>query len=129
MHPHRVGKIRVALIVCGAVAAITCASMTTSFPSVSVHAQDSIDGKKIYDSKCASCHGIDGKISTLGLALGSKDLRSAEAQQVTDVQMKQLISEGKDKMPAYKNTLSADEISAVIKYLRTLKMDDGSAKQ
>jgi mono/diheme cytochrome c family protein len=124
MHLHRVGKIRIAVIV-----AITCVSMTTSFPSVSVHAQDSIDGKKIYDSKCASCHGIDGKISALGLALGSKDLRSAEAQKTTDDQMKQLISEGKDKMPAYKNTLSADEMSAVIKYLRTLKMDDGSAKQ
>ena len=124
MHLHRVGKIRIAVIV-----AITCVSMTTSFPSVTVHAQDSIDGKKIYDSKCASCHGIDGKISALGLALGSKDLRSAEAQKTTDDQMKQLISEGKDKMPAYKNTLSADEMSAVIKYLRTLKMDDGSAKQ
>jgi len=83
-------------------------------------AQDT--GVDLYKSKCVTCHGPDGKGETMmGKKFGIKDLASAEVQGKSDSDLKGVISGGKDKMPAYKDKLSSDQIDSLVKYIRTLK--------
>ena len=50
-----------------------------------------------------------------------RDLRSADVQKQTDADLVKWISDGKGKMPSYKGKLSAEEITAVVGYLRSIK--------
>ena len=79
-------------------------------------------GGDLYKSKCAACHGPDGKGDTnMGKKLGLKDFASADVQGKSDADLKGVISDGKDKMPSYKGKLSDDQISSLVKYIRSLK--------
>ena len=80
------------------------------------------DGAAIFKAKCAMCHGPDGSASTgMGKSMGLKPLGSPEVQKMSEADLTALISNGKGKMPASKGKLSDDEISAVAKYVHTLK--------
>jgi mono/diheme cytochrome c family protein len=57
----------------------------------------------------------------MGKAMKLRDLGSAEVQKQTDKELVALTADGKGKMPAYKGKLSADEINAVVAFIRTLK--------
>ena len=79
------------------------------------------DGAAIFKAKCAMCHGADGSASTgMGKSMGLKPL-GPEVQKMSDADLTALVTNGKGKMPAYKGKLSDDEISAVVKYVKTLK--------
>ena len=80
------------------------------------------DGPALYKAKCASCHGPDGTGQTaMGKAMKLRDLGSAEVQKQTDKELVTWTADGKGKMPAYKAKLSADEINAVVAFIRTMK--------
>jgi len=80
------------------------------------------DGAAIFKAKCAMCHGADGSASTgMGKSMGLKPLGSPEVQKMSDADLTALVTNGKGKMPASKGKLSDDEISAVVKYVHTLK--------
>jgi cytochrome c6 len=80
------------------------------------------DGAAVFKAKCAMCHGADGSASTgMGKSLGLKPLSSPEVQKMSDADLTGLVTNGKGKMPAYKGKLSDEEISAVVKYVKTLK--------
>lgn len=80
------------------------------------------DGAAVYKAKCASCHGPDGKGETaIGKSMKLKSLGSADVQKTSDADLTKIIADGKGKMPAYKGKLSADEIKALVTYIRTLK--------
>ena len=80
------------------------------------------DGAAIFKAKCAMCHGPDGSASTgMGKSMGLKPLGSPEVQKMSEADLIALISNGKGKMPASKGKLTDDEISAVAKYVHTLK--------
>ena len=53
--------------------------------------------------------------------MGLKPLSSPEVQKMSDADLTALVTNGKGKMPAYKGKLSDDEISAVVKYVKTLQ--------
>jgi len=77
------------------------------------------DAGALYKSKCAGCHGPDGKGATgAGKALGAHDFASSEIQKMSDAELEQIISQGKNKMPAYGNKLSATEIKDLVEYIR-----------
>jgi cytochrome c6 len=79
-------------------------------------------GADIFKSKCAACHGADGKGATaMGKSLKLRDLTSAEVQGQSDADLTSIITNGKDKMPKYDGKLTKDQISDVVKYIRTLK--------
>ena len=79
-------------------------------------------GADLFKSKCASCHGADGKgETTMGKNLKLKDLGSAEVQGKSDADLTTIISDGKKPMPGYKGKLTDDQIQEVVKYIRTLK--------
>lgn len=79
-------------------------------------------GADIFKAKCAMCHGPDGSASTgMGKSMGLKPLSSPEVQSMSDANLTALVTGGKGKMPAYKGKLSDADISAVVKYVKTLK--------
>src|SRR5215472_13231722 len=95
--------------------------------AVSVRAADA---KENYDKNCAKCHGEDGKGKTkMGEKLGVKDYTDAKVQdEMKDAEMMKAIKEGvkekdsdKTKMKAFGDTLSDDEIKALVAYVRAFK--------
>jgi mono/diheme cytochrome c family protein len=80
---------------------------------LSAHAQDA---GALYKSKCAMCHGADGKKAA------GHDFTSADFQKQTDAAITAVIADGKaPKMPKYGDKLKPEEIKGLVAYLRTLK--------
>jgi cytochrome c6 len=76
---------------------------------------------KLYGSKCAMCHGPDGKGDTpAGKANKIVDLTSADVQKRSDEDLAETITKGKNKMPAYGKSLKPDQISGLVAYIRSL---------
>ncbi len=85
------------------------------------------DGTAMYNSKCAGCHGKDGKAATaMGKKYSIKDLTDAKVQAGSkDADWEKVIAEGvkgadgKQTMPATK--ASPDEIKELVKVCRSFK--------
>jgi mono/diheme cytochrome c family protein len=73
-----------------------------------------VHGKAIFTSYCAACHGQDGK---LGLA-GAKNLTTST---LTDEEVVNIITNGKNAMSPYKKVLNAEEIAAVAAYVKVFR--------
>jgi mono/diheme cytochrome c family protein len=79
-----------------------------------------IDAAAIYKSKCAACHGADGKGQTvMGKNFHLRDLGSEAVQKQKGEEIENIIANGKGKMPAYKGKLSEAEIDALVTYIRS----------
>lgn len=79
------------------------------------------DVKDLYKTKCAACHGADGKGETpAGKKFSAHDFHSADVQKQTDPELIEILRSGKNKMPAYKAKLSDDQIKDLVKYVREL---------
>jgi len=79
------------------------------------------DAATLYKSKCAACHGADGKGSTAaGTKLGAHDFASPEVQKETDEQLVEIVTNGKNKMPSYKGKIPDDQIKGLVAYIRGL---------
>ena len=77
------------------------------------------DAAQTYKSNCVVCHGADGTGSATGKALKAPDLHSEAVQKLTVAEMVAQISDGKNNMPPFKNTLTPDQIKAVVGYVRS----------
>lgn len=72
-----------------------------------------------YKTKCAMCHGADGKGETpTGKSLKLKDLGSEEVQKMSDADMTDVISKGKGKMPTSK-ALTPDQVKGLVTFVRS----------
>ena len=71
-------------------------------------------GEKIFDTYCKICHGVDGK---LGLN-GASDMAGSKLsqQELIDV-----ITNGRNAMQPYDRVLSKEEIEAVAAHVMTLR--------
>jgi mono/diheme cytochrome c family protein len=81
---------------------------------LSAHAQSAAD---TFKAKCAACHGPDGTGSAMGKKMGAHDFTSAEVQKMSDAELADTITNGKNKMPKY----PALDAKALVAYIRTLK--------
>ena len=81
------------------------------------------DAAGTYNSKCAKCHGRDGRSKTTrGRLTHSRDLTSSEWQNdVSDERIYNSISNGKGKMPAFKKSLTDSQIDELVNYVRRLR--------
>lgn len=78
-------------------------------------------GETLFKSKCAACHGPDGKGEVpMGKKLGAHDLNSAEVQKQSDAQLTEVVTKGKNKMPAYEGKLSKEQIAELVAYIREI---------
>lgn len=83
------------------------------------------DAQEIFESNCASCHGVDGKAKTpAGKKLRVKDLAESK---LPDAEIERQIASGTQdakgnaRMPAFKEKLSPDEIAALVVFVKTLR--------
>lgn len=82
--------------------------------STSVPVTETASGKDIYESKCGSCHGSDGKQG----AMGATDLSLSQLDNTT---IMTVIAEGKGAMAPFNGTLTDVQIKMVADYVETLK--------
>ena len=99
---------------------LLCGALLLSFAS-----RAEVDKKveRTWKSKCASCHGADGKAQTdQGKKLGIGDYSKPEWQKAhTDDELKKGISDGVKGMDGYKDKLAADQVEGLVAFIRTLK--------
>ena len=78
-------------------------------------------------TKCASCHGADGKGQTeQGQKAGLSDMTTAAWQSAhSDAQIKTAITDGvkgkKGEMESFKEKLPPEQIDSLVAYLRSIK--------
>lgn len=72
------------------------------------------EGKTIYNSQCALCHGSDGKL----MLNGAKDLSVSELSHEETIRR---IKKGKGLMPGFEDQLNEKQIQAVAAYAETLQ--------
>lgn len=75
------------------------------------------DGASIYKTKCAACHGADAAGKP---AAKIPSLVSDEAKKMSDDDLAKAVAE-KAKHPAGVKSLPADDVKAVVSYIRTLQ--------
>jgi mono/diheme cytochrome c family protein len=78
---------------------------------------DVASAEATFKTKCAGCHGTDGKGKE---AMKTPDLTSADVQKKSDADLSGIISNGKGSMPAYK-TMTTDQVKDMVAYIRSLK--------
>jgi cytochrome c6 len=74
----------------------------------------------LYKSKCAACHGADGTGSPMGKKMGAHDFTTADVQKMSDAELTDTITNGKNKMPKY-GSLKPEDIKGLVAFIRTLK--------
>jgi mono/diheme cytochrome c family protein len=81
-------------------------------------------GQEIYDSLCVYCHGLYGRgdgIMAKQLPMPPRDLSSTVYQnQVSDIDLLRLIADGKGAMPGVRDLMDAEQLRAVVAYVRVL---------
>ncbi len=86
--------------------------------------------ERLFNAKCGSCHGKDGKAQTeKGKQMKMRDMGSEEFQKETDDAMKKTISEGfkkekdgvKQEMDSFKDELKPAEIDSLVGLVREFK--------
>jgi cytochrome c6 len=79
------------------------------------------DAASLYKTKCAACHGADGRGDTVvGKKLGARDFASSDVQNETDAQLIEITAKGKNKMPGYEKSLKDSQIKDFVAYIREL---------
>jgi len=75
------------------------------------------DGAALYKAKCAMCHGADAAGKP---AAKIPSLISDEAKKMSDADLSKGVTE-KAKHPAGVKSLAADDVNAIVAYIRTLQ--------
>lgn len=110
--PETIGKLKNAKAALRVgVVAFMCLGAATS------NAADTIKGGQIYDSHCASCHGVNG----VPVMPDAPNFARSERLLRPDVFVANAIRDGKNSMPSYQGVLSDSEILDVVVFLRTLE--------
>lgn len=83
------------------------------------------DGKKIYEKKCTTCHGKDGKgnramLKTLKVDASLLDLLDKGTLDKSDEELVSITSKGINKMPAYGKDLKDEDLKNIISYIRSM---------
>lgn len=79
------------------------------------------DGKATYEKSCASCHGADGrgnesKAKMLKIDAAVLNLGRPENAKASKDELKKVVTDGKNKMPAYGKKLAAEDVDPVLDY-------------
>ncbi len=74
------------------------------------------DASSDYVKYCNRCHGADGRSQTAkGKQTGAPDLTKSKIGDATGIK---IISNGKELMPGFKENLSAEDIKALMSFVR-----------
>lgn len=104
-------------------------AISSVYPN-SLWAADKEDkGKTLFGANCKSCHGVDGGGTPIGKSINAPDLRSDAVQKDSDAHFTEQITNGKGNMPAFKNSLTPDQVQTLVRYVRVLGAAKPSAQK
>src|SRR3712207_2365124 len=75
------------------------------------------EARATFTRSCAVCHGADGGGKPLG-AVRAPSLKREEAMNLTDEQMFDRIYNGTGNMPSFKNSLTEEQVKALVRFIR-----------
>ncbi len=114
-------KLTIALVPIILVALVSLASPKATMTKADFmpFAENFGDASSNYTKYCSRCHGGDGHSQTAkGKQTNAPDLTKSKIGDAAGVK---IISNGKELMPGFKGNISADEIKAVMGYIRGLR--------
>jgi mono/diheme cytochrome c family protein len=108
-----------ALLLIGVLAApLACGTQTGAQPAATAQDDITIDAKQLFASTCGWCHADGGRAAGKGPQLMNSPR--------SDDDLRNRIKTGKEgAMPAFGQAFSDSQIDAIIKYVRSLKPDQG----
>jgi cytochrome c6 len=77
------------------------------------------DGKTLYGSKCAMCHGADGVAKAMGKGSANFNDPAYQAKATVDQIVKETM-DGKNKMPKFEGKMTAEQVKLVAEYIKTM---------
>jgi mono/diheme cytochrome c family protein len=82
-------------------------------------AADGNEGEVTYKARCAVCHGKDGVPKSF--AKGSPAFNDEAWKNENSLEaIEKVVAEGRNRMPAFRNKLTPEEIKAVSAFLKSL---------
>lgn len=75
------------------------------------------DGKRLYKTFCASCHGANGANDRQG---ANPAMRLKNAVSLSDEEITSLILNGRGAMPAFRTRLKSEEVTALVRSVRQM---------
>lgn len=116
---RRIIYLLVAEVLLGCVAVGLRAQTPERRASSTPAAPPSATGQALYSSRCAGCHGLDGK----GGEHGPNIATNPDIRRLPDAQIQRIIRNGipASGMPAFGSTFNAAQIAAVLDHLRVLQ--------
>jgi mono/diheme cytochrome c family protein len=111
-------------VLCTETASTTNTSRSSASPAAPA-ATASVDefaaAKANYKKNCEACHGPEatgGLVKVEKKQIKVPSLKADHALKHTDEQLTKMITNGEEDMPAFKNKMSAQEISEMVRYIR-----------
>jgi len=85
-----------------------------------------LTGQKLFEAKCAQCHGKDAKgaakmVKVLKVDPSAVNLTAGAAVTATSDELVLTVTNGKKKMPKFKGKLTAEQIKSVVEYVKSLQ--------
>src|SRR5712692_8087230 len=79
-------------------------------------------GKKLFTTRCATCHYSASPAKKIGPGLGDLAKRGtyADGKPVDDASLREWIEKGGKNMPGLKGALNAEQIRVLVAYMKTL---------
>jgi mono/diheme cytochrome c family protein len=117
--------ISIVAIACTETATPTNTSTTTTRPAASpspTATPDELAAARVnYAANCEACHGPTGEgglVKVENKQIKVPSLKADHAIKHTDEQITRMITNGEEAMPAFKDKLRPEEISALVKFVR-----------
>lgn len=76
-----------------------------------------VAGKRVFETNCVTCHGIDGR----AIINGTPHFIKGERLEKPDVQLLATMRNGLNMMPAWRGVISDTEMEDALAYARTLR--------
>lgn len=107
-----------------AAASLVVLAVMFSTPSMAI--AQTAEGQAVYESNCVACHAAD-----LSGGVGKALNAGSAAADLPDGQLVDIITNGVSgtAMPAWGDQLSAEEITAVVSYIRSVQAGEATAEQ
>lgn len=80
-------------------------------------------GNEVFDEQCAKCHSAYSEERKAGPSLKflfARDKMESNGKPLNEANVREKIDQGGNGMPAFRDTLAADDKTNLIAYLRTL---------
>jgi mono/diheme cytochrome c family protein len=111
-------RLDLSVVALSLVAAVACAMPASAQPAATAPDDATFNVEQLFASSCGWCHSDGGRVAGKGPQLKNSSR--------SDDYLRNRIKTGKEgAMPAYGSAFSDGQIDAIIKYIRSLKPDQG----